>query len=267
MMSFKRSLEEIKMKREELQNSVFKGAEMLTVIWETKPEIIERILPPPLEPVSRPLCTAFIAYYPSTNQGQPYYESDLFIRSQFKGELGNYHLAMHVDDDRAMIGGREICGFPKKMANIKLERQDKEIHAWSERLGTRNIELHAKLTGKFNSSEFPDILKEFKILPSRKKGAVSYNFKYFPSPDKQGFDYPPRLVRQVTMIKPQSMEMGEVEIKLKSSVHDPWGELEVVNTLGALYLKTNNTMLPGEVVAEVDPQDFLPFAFIKLDWY
>ena len=72
MMSFKRALEEIKMKREELQNSVFKGAEMLTVIWETKPEIIERILPPPLEPVSRPLCTAFIAYYPSTNQGQPY---------------------------------------------------------------------------------------------------------------------------------------------------------------------------------------------------
>jgi len=28
-----------------------------------------------------------------------------------------------------------------------------------------------------------------------------------------------------------------------------------------------DTMLPGEVVAEVDPQEFLPYAFIKLDWY
>ncbi len=266
-MSFRRDLDEIKQKGEELQNSVFKGAEMLTVVWETKPEIIERILPPPLEPVARPLVTAFIARYPSTNQGVPYLESDLFIRSQFKGEMGNYHLAMHVDDDRAMIGGREICGFPKKMANLHFERNDKEVHAWSERLGTRTIELHANIAGKFNSPELPDIIKEYKILPSRKRGAVSYNFKFFTSPDRNGFDYPPRLVRQETLIKPQSMEMGEVEIKLGSSVHDPWGELEIVNTLGALYLKTNNTMLPGKVVAEVDPQEFLPYAFIKLDWY
>ncbi len=266
-MSFKRPIEEIQTKSEELRNTVFQSAEMLTVLWETKLEIIERILPPPLEPVARPICTAFIAYYPSTNQGLPYYESDLFLRSQFKGEFGNYHLAMHVDDDRAMIGGREICGFPKKMAKIKLERKDNNVEAWSERLGTRNIEIHTKLTGKFNSSETSDILKEFKILPSRKRGAVSYNFKFFPSPDKTGFDYPPRLVRQETMIRPQSIEMGEVEITLNSSVHDPWGELEIVNVLGALYLKTNNTMLPGEVVAEVDPEDFLPYSFIKVDWY
>ncbi|NVM30729.1 MAG: acetoacetate decarboxylase family protein [Candidatus Helarchaeota archaeon] len=266
-MSFKRDLEEIKTKKEELKNSVFKGAEMMTVLWETKPEIIERILPPPLKPAERPICIAFIANYPSTNQGQPYHESDLFLRVKFNDEYGNYHLAMHVTDDRAMIGGREICGFPKKMAHIKLERKDTDVKAWSERLGTRNIEINAKLTGKFNSSETPDLLKQFKILPTRKRGAVSYNFKYFPSPDKTGFDYPPRLVRQETLIRPQSMEMGEVEITLNSSVHDPWGELEIVNVLGALYLKTNNTMLPGEVVAEVDPKEFLPYSFIKLDWY
>ena len=33
-MSFKRSIDEIKIKAEELRNSVFKGAEMLTVMWE-----------------------------------------------------------------------------------------------------------------------------------------------------------------------------------------------------------------------------------------
>ncbi len=266
-LSFKRSIEEIELKREKLRNSVFKNAEMLNILWETKPEIIKRILPPPLQPAERAICTAFIAYYPSTNQGLPYHESALFVRVKYNDEYGNYFLAMHVDDDRAMIGGREICGFPKKIAKIGLERKENEVKAWSERLGVKNIEVHVKLTGKFNSKETPNIIQQFRILPGRKKGAINYNFKYFPSPDKKGFDYPPRLVRQETLIRPQSVEMGEAEVKLNSSIHDPWGELEIVQVLGALYLKTNNTMLPGEVVTEVDPQEFLPYSFIKWDWY
>ena len=266
-MSFKRDLKEIELKKNSLKNSVFKGAEMLTLLWETKPEIIERILPPPLEPLERPICSAFIGYYSSTNQGVSYYESALFLRCQFKGEYGQYFLAMHVSDDRAMIGGREICGFPKKMANIGIQRDDKTLRAWSERLGVKNIETTVKLTGKFNSSEMPQVMQQFKILPSRKKGTINYNFKYFPAPTKNGFDYAPRLVRQETLIRPQSMEMGEAEISLNSSVHDPWGEVEIVKILGALYLKTNNTMLPGEVVAEVDSKEFLPYSFIAWDWY
>ncbi|MHA1323672.1 MAG: acetoacetate decarboxylase family protein, partial [Candidatus Helarchaeota archaeon] len=178
-MSFKRDLKEIQQKQEELKNSVFKGAEMLTLIWETKPEIIARVLPPPLQPVEKPLCSAFIAHYPSTNQGLPYYESALFIRSKYEDELGNYFLAMHVDDDRALIGGREICGFPKKIAKIRLMQENDELHAFSERNGTKNLEVRVKLSGKFNSSELPTLLKQFKILPTRKKGTINYNFKYF----------------------------------------------------------------------------------------
>ncbi|MHA1300670.1 MAG: acetoacetate decarboxylase family protein [Candidatus Helarchaeota archaeon] len=262
-MSFRRELEEIKKKSEEKRNSVFTDAEMITVLWETKPEIIERILPPPLEPFKIPLVTAFVAYYPKTNQGIGYYESDLFIRCKFKEEYGNYHLAMHVTDDRAMWGGREICGFPKKIANVLLKRNGNEVEAYSERLGIKNIEIKAKFEGKFNDPRAASIIP--KLLG--KKGSISYNFKYFTSPNRLGFDYNPRLVKQVTKLAPKSMEMGMAEIKLGSSVHDPWGELEIIRVLGALYLKTNNTMLPGEVIAEVDPEKFLPYAFIKLDWY
>ncbi len=45
----------------------FYDAEMLVVMWESKPEIIKRLLPPPLKPTERPLVTAFLAYYPKTN--------------------------------------------------------------------------------------------------------------------------------------------------------------------------------------------------------
>lgn len=266
-MSFIRSVDEIVKKGEERRNSVFKNAEMVHVFWLTKPEIIERILPPLLEPIEKPLCTAFVAYYPSTNQGQPYHESAIYVRIKYKDEFANYCLGMHVDDDRAMIGGREICGFPKKMAKFKIELGEKEIHAWSERLGVRNIEIRANRTGKFNTSELADVIKEFKVLPTRKRGYSAYNYKFFTSPDRTGFDYPPRLVRQSTMAQAQSMEMCEANLSLNSSVHDPWGELEIVKVLGALYIKTNNTMLPGEIVAEIDPKEFLPYSFVKMDWY
>jgi len=240
---------------------------MLTVIWETKPEIIERVLPPPLEPISRPIAFAFIVNYPSTNQGLPYHEGALIIRCQFNGELGNYYLSMPVTDDRAMIGGREIFGFPKKMANIKLERNDKKVYAYSERLGVKNIEIKAELTGKFNDPETPKIIKEIGLLPGRRKNTINYNFKYFPSPDKEGFDYDPWLVRQETGVSPKSLEMGEAEIQLRSTIHDPWAEIEIVKILGALYIKTDNTMYPGKKVAEVSSEDFLPYSYNKWDWY
>ncbi|MFO8017794.1 MAG: acetoacetate decarboxylase family protein [Promethearchaeia archaeon] len=266
-MSFKRSLDEIKQKQKKLERTEFKDARMITVLWETKPEIVERVLPPPLESVSLPVALAFIVDYPSTNQGLPYHEGALMIRCQYDGVPGNYYLAMPVTDDRAMIGGREIFGFPKKIANVHLEKNERQVYAYSERLGTKNIEIKADLSKKFNDPETPQIIKELGLLPGRGKNTINYNFKYFPAPNKDGFDYDPWLVRQETSVGPKSMDMGEVEITLNSTKHDPWGEIEVVKPLGALYMNTDNTMLPGQKVAEVDSKEFLPYSYIAWDWY
>ena len=46
---------------------------------------------------------------------------------------------------------------------------------------------------------------------------------------------------------------------------DPWADVEVVKVLGAIYTVGDNTMLPGSVVAEVDPTEFVPYAFMKID--
>ena len=106
-----------------------------------------------------------------------------------------------------------------------------------------------------------------KILPSKKNPTVNFNFKYFPNASKTGFAFKPRLVRQTTAIRPSNFKMGKADLKLGSSDHDPWGEIEVVKVLGALFLESNNTMDPGEVVAEVEPEDFLPYSFQQQDWY
>jgi acetoacetate decarboxylase len=72
-------------------------------------------------------------------------------------------------------------------------------------------------------------------------------------------------VKQETVLRPKEMQFGEAEIVFKPSDNDPWAEVEVVKMLGAIYMRGNNTMLAGKVVAEVKPTEFAPYAFIKID--
>ena len=65
--------------------------------------------------------------------------------------------------------------------------------------------------------------------------------------------------------RPKTIEMGEAELTLRPSEHDPWFDVEIVRVYGAVFTVGNNTMLPGSVVAEVDQTEFLPYAFMKLD--
>ena len=243
----------------------FYDAEMLSVFWETKPEIIAGLLPPPLKPAQQPIAMAFVAYYPATNFDAIYHESALFVRASFNGEEGSYCLAMPVTSDMAMAGGREVFGFPKKMADIHFSREGDSLLGWTERRGVRFMEIRAELNGTFNDPRAEELLMEQGMDDDGSMKAISYNFKQFPAPGGGAFDYNPRLVRQETVFKPKDLQFGQAEIILTPSDYDPWAEVEVVNMLGAVYSVGDNSMLGGKVVAEVDPMQFAPYAFLKWD--
>ena len=244
----------------------FYGAEMLIVFWETKPEIVAKLLPPLLKPAARPLAMAFVAHYPRTNFDVTYKESALFLRAVYNGEEGGYCLSMPVTSDIAMAAGREFLGFPKKMAEIHFKREGPSVEGSTERRGVRFIELRANLTGKLNDPAAQEIL-----LAALKPGAdgavnaISYNFKHFPAPEGSAFDYNPRLVKQETLLRPKEMLLGDAEIILRHSDYDPWMEVEIVKILGAIYMRGDNSMLRGKAVAEVGSLEFAPFAFLKWD--
>ncbi len=244
----------------------FYGAEMLIVFWETKREIVAKLLPAPLKPADRPLAMAFVADYPRTSFDVVYKESALFLRAVYNGEEGGYCLSMPVTNDMAMAAGREFFGFPKKIAEIHFQRDGRSAEGWTDRRGVRFMDIRAKLTGNFNDPAAQEILTA--ALKPGADGAihaVSYNFKHFPAPEGGAFDYNPRLVRQETVLKPKEMLLGEAKIILRPSDYDPWAEVEVVRMLGAIYTQGDNSMLPGKAVAEVGFMEFAPFAFLKWD--
>ena len=105
-MGFVKTLEEAAENYRE--KAEFYDAEVLTVYFETKAQIVEKLLPPPLKPSQIPVGAAFVANYPKTNFGVTYRESALFLMAEHNGEEGAFCLAMPVTNDMAMIGGREV---------------------------------------------------------------------------------------------------------------------------------------------------------------
>ena len=91
-MGFIKSLEGISAHNQ--KNGEFYDAEVLTVYFETKQEVVTRLLPPPLKPAALPIGAAFVANYPKTNFGVSYLESALFLLAQYGGEDGVYCLAI-----------------------------------------------------------------------------------------------------------------------------------------------------------------------------
>jgi len=54
---------------------------------------------------------------------------------------------------------------------------------------------------------------------------------------------------------------------LHESATDPWADIGVTNVIVAYHLVSDNTMQPGKVVCEVDPDGFLPYYFKMTDLF
>ena len=242
----------------------FYDAEMLSVFWETKPEIIERLLPPPLKPSAFPMAMAFVANYPKTDFGLTYRESALFISAVYKGVEGNYCLAMPVTDDMAMVYGREYYGYPKKMAEVHITQNGDNYEGWTERRGFRFMKVRAALSGKFNDPEAEKKLSQ-RVNKDGSFSGIAFTYRFFPAPNAGVSDYNPWLVQQETVFRPKTITFGEAQIAFQNSPFDPWAEIEVVKMLGAVYMVGDSSMLPGQSVAGVDPIQFAPYAFIRTD--
>ena len=238
----------------ELKARKFPGAKIMGVVFETRPEIVERLLPPPLEPTGANNALMFIGQYPETNLGPGYREAALFLGCQYKGESGNYCLSMPIDSLESRIyNGRDIFGYPKKKANIHLEEDGDRVIGWVERHGIRFVEIETTLMSE---------------LPGLPTPGPNFLFKAMPRIDlSPGFDGPVLLCRQQTDIEMQSLKVGSAEVKLRESAFDPWAEVELVNVIVAYYLTSDNTMQPGSVLQEVDAEAYLPFYFKMTDFF
>ena len=83
------------------------------------------------------MASAYVGHYPGLAGSTAYNEAGLFVDAEYKGERGHYCLAMPVDDDMVMAGGRERWGHPKKLADyVGVERHGDHVVGRAVRKGT-----------------------------------------------------------------------------------------------------------------------------------
>jgi acetoacetate decarboxylase len=97
----------------------FYNREFVVITYRTDPDALRAVVPEPLEVGDPFVKYEFIRMPDSTGFGD-YTETGQVIPVTFRGEKGAYVHSMYLDDEAPIAGGREIWGFPKKLAKPKI---------------------------------------------------------------------------------------------------------------------------------------------------
>lgn len=97
----------------------FVDREYLIITYRTDPDVLQAVVPAPLE-VDQPLVKYEFIRMPDSAGFGDYTESGQVIPVRFKGHAGSYIHAMYLNDHAPIAGGRELWGFPKKLASPHL---------------------------------------------------------------------------------------------------------------------------------------------------
>lgn len=98
----------------------FTNREFFIITYETDIDLLKEVVPEPLEVTDPIVKFEFIRMPDSTGFGD-YTESGQIIPVRYKGKTGSYSHAMYLDDHPPIASGREIWGFPKKLATPTLQ--------------------------------------------------------------------------------------------------------------------------------------------------
>src|ERR1700739_5103136 len=113
--------------------------EYFIISYETDFDAVRAIGPDPLRPENDLVHYEFIRMPDSSGFGD-YTESGqvISVRDQ-QGRLGNYTHSMYLDDEGPIAGGREIWGFPKKLARPTLSVDGNDTLLGTLDYGTQRI--------------------------------------------------------------------------------------------------------------------------------
>ena len=97
----------------------FVNREFLIVTYRTDMDALRAVVPEPLQVTDAIVKYEFIRMPDSTGFGD-YTESGQVIPVTFEGQPGSYVHSMYLNDEAPIAGGRELWGFPKKLASPSL---------------------------------------------------------------------------------------------------------------------------------------------------
>jgi acetoacetate decarboxylase len=221
----------------------FVNREYLIIAYRTDPDALRAVVPEPLV-IGDPIVKyEFIRMPDSTGFGD-YTESGQVIPVTYDGVTGGYVHSMYLNDDAPIAGGREIWGFPKKLADPCLRTEKDTL------VGTLDYGSIRVATGTMGYKH--KTLDNDAVLKSLL--APNFLLKLIPH-----VDCTPRICELVryslTDVTVKGAWSGPAGLELFDHALAPVAELPVLEVLSATHILADLTLGLGEVVHDyLSPQ-------------
>ena len=244
------------------KSSITHTVQSIRARYETDPEIAAAVLPKPLVAAARPeifIQFANVAMHFSPERTIRIGAATVGVACTYEGRPGHYVLAMPMEGEFVVIGGREKYGEPKKIAQTNFSLEDGALRASVTRRDVAFLELGGTLGDTLSPEESPREFTEhfycYKALPTCQPETNNNG----------GFDGDVLLTqlnweRHYTSVR----RVDNPEIILRESAHDPLVDIPVRRLLSMEFAE-GASKTGGEVLRTVPGEWLAPFIDQRYD--
>jgi len=231
----------------------------IRAFYETEPEIARALLPRPLELADSPEVVvqfANVAMHLSDDRIVEIGAATVGVACTYDDRRGYYVIAMPMEGEFVVIGGREKYGEPKKIAATEFSLVGNHVNAKVTRHGVTFLELDGEVGEPSGSRrQFTEYFYCYKALPA----AVPEDN------DNGGFDGEVLLTlltweRDYSSVK----RIDDGRIILRESPYDPLIDVPVKRLL-RMELAEGSSRTSGKVLRSVPGEWFRPFLVQRYD--
>jgi acetoacetate decarboxylase len=189
-------------------------------------------LPPGVRLASPATATVFASHFPETSFGSVYDEAGVFFHVRRRFRRAVFCPWMVVTDDVALVVGRELLGYPKKLARITFDidggREGSEVRAEVERRGRVVLKLRGRVGERVQDA--PPMLGQRALNVRGALGVTTQRLITF-TPREEIVE-----ARRATA----ELELGRSEaVDRREQGRDPVDELGLGRVLGAHLYRVN----------------------------
>ena len=214
----------------------FVNREFVIVAYRTDPEALARVIPAPLLPADPIVKYEFINMPDSSGLGS-YTETGQVIPVKFDGVSGGFTHAMYLDNEAGIASGRELLGFPKVLAQPRLEVRNDALVGTLDYNGVRVVT--ATMAYKYKTMDIGAVQKTL--------AAPGFLIKIIPHVD--GSPRICELVRYfVSDVVVKGAWTGPASLELHPHCLAPVAKLPVLEVLSATHILADLSISGGEVV-------------------
>jgi acetoacetate decarboxylase len=214
-------------------------ARLFLALFNPPEDAIQDLLPPPLRPSQMPLAALMFGEMPCKETGT-FMESGLLVQCIFDNpetkeeEVGVFFVMNYVDTDVALASGREIWGYPRKLAKISLNWRSNTITGKVVRDKTTIFKASCKMD---DEGAWID-------------SGPNINAKVIPSPSGDGHDLAV-LTAAYLEYTIKTGRSGDVKIGIQSGPRDDMSTVKIETPMIGQYFDCDMLVPPAKVIGDL----------------